>query len=118
MSEHNWDAINREISESIELIPRYRPSVVSSIRSSKAKAWFWDPITKLGWRARDWREPTAAMELLKRMPEPALHKLKNGWGCLPDWQLIRVKEQFAPNVEEAIVLAYYAGLKGGEQAGR
>lgn len=125
MTEPNWDDINRAISESIEPMPQ--SDAMYPLRSSKNNAWWWVdgnnwPLgSKRGqWQPRNWCEPAAAMNLLKRL----LAKEYDVSGCgktvliLYDNEPLHNIEWPVEQTEDAIMLAFYASLEGLEGVGR
>jgi hypothetical protein len=116
VTQPDWPAINRAISESIEPFASLAlptDTVVDEVRPSPLGAWVALSNYELGdepsWYARDWREPAAAMELLKRMPNALLWRSENE----PVWHYGKTVAASTP--EEAIVLAYWETIKGGER---
>ncbi len=115
----NWSEINRVISESIEPRPTTHPrglgrSYVAWTFSNELKPQD-DKWVMVGWQPRNWREPSAAMELLKRMLKDdgdsvVFTRTQLGY-FLTD---VFDDGYQASTLEETIVLAYRNLLKQGE----
>lgn len=106
MSEPNWPEIFRVISESIE------PKPVEPV-STFCWIYKWNYGVHTTHEPRNWLEPAAAMKLLKRMlvtegDEVCLKKTRLGY-LLND--VYGFDHEEALSLEEAIVLAFHAGLK-------